>query len=58
MEKLHNCCFFDEEVQPSMFFLTLHDAMLHILEKHPETTEKKSDRDKVQGPDIILSDYM
>uniref|UniRef100_A0A087XBP3 Solute carrier family 26 member 3 n=1 Tax=Poecilia formosa TaxID=48698 RepID=A0A087XBP3_POEFO len=39
LEKLHKCCFFDEEVQPSMFFLTLHDAMLHILEKHPETTE-------------------
>uniref|UniRef100_A0A3B3YXK9 STAS domain-containing protein n=1 Tax=Poecilia mexicana TaxID=48701 RepID=A0A3B3YXK9_9TELE len=41
LEKLHKCCFFDEEVQPSMFFLTLHDAMLHILEKHPETTERK-----------------
>uniref|UniRef100_A0A8C4IM03 Solute carrier family 26 member 3, tandem duplicate 2 n=1 Tax=Dicentrarchus labrax TaxID=13489 RepID=A0A8C4IM03_DICLA len=35
LEKLHNCCFFDDEVQPSMFFLTLHDAMLYILEKHP-----------------------
>ncbi|XP_028251514.1 chloride anion exchanger-like [Parambassis ranga] len=47
LEKLHSCCFFDEEVQPSMFFLTLHDAMLHILEKHPECTEKKSDLEKV-----------
>ncbi|KAM4712387.1 chloride anion exchanger-like [Anableps anableps] len=47
LEKLHNCCFFDEEVQPSMFFLTLHDAMLHIVEKHPETTEKKADHDKI-----------
>nr|XP_046234748.1 chloride anion exchanger-like [Scatophagus argus]XP_046234749.1 chloride anion exchanger-like [Scatophagus argus] len=44
LEKLHDCCFFDDEVQPSMFFLTLHDAMLHILEKHPESTEKKDDR--------------
>ncbi|XP_034528837.1 chloride anion exchanger-like isoform X1 [Notolabrus celidotus] len=47
LEKLHNCCFFDDEVQPSMFFLTLHDAMLHILEKHPESTEKKSDFDRI-----------
>uniref|UniRef100_A0A665UDR7 Chloride anion exchanger-like n=1 Tax=Echeneis naucrates TaxID=173247 RepID=A0A665UDR7_ECHNA len=42
LEKLHHCCFFDDEVQPSMFFVTLHDAMLHILEKHPDTSEKKS----------------
>uniref|UniRef100_A0A8C5EHQ4 Chloride anion exchanger-like n=1 Tax=Gouania willdenowi TaxID=441366 RepID=A0A8C5EHQ4_GOUWI len=41
--KLHDCCFFDDEVQSSMFFLTLHDAMLHILEKHPEATERKAD---------------
>ncbi|KAK5621539.1 hypothetical protein CRENBAI_001593 [Crenichthys baileyi] len=45
LEKLHNCCFFDEEVQPSIFFLTLHDAILHILETHPETTENKHDKD-------------
>ncbi|MED6246129.1 hypothetical protein ATANTOWER_013246, partial [Ataeniobius toweri] len=44
LEKLHNCCFFDEEVQPSIFFLTLHDAILHILETHPETTENKHDK--------------
>ncbi|KAM9334600.1 chloride anion exchanger-like [Symphorus nematophorus] len=47
LEKLHNCCFFDDEVKPSMFFLTLHDAMLHILEKHPESADKKSDFDKI-----------
>uniref|UniRef100_A0A673YSR0 STAS domain-containing protein n=1 Tax=Salmo trutta TaxID=8032 RepID=A0A673YSR0_SALTR len=34
-KKLHSCMFFDDEVKSSMFFLTLHDAMLHILEKHP-----------------------
>nr|XP_057923275.1 chloride anion exchanger-like [Doryrhamphus excisus] len=47
LEKLHNCSFFDEEVKPSMFFLTLHDAMLHILDKHPQCMEKKSNSDKV-----------
>ncbi|XP_068611506.1 chloride anion exchanger-like [Brachionichthys hirsutus] len=33
LEKLHSCVFFDQEVLPSVFFLTLHDAMLHVLEK-------------------------
>uniref|UniRef100_A0AAQ5Y284 STAS domain-containing protein n=1 Tax=Amphiprion ocellaris TaxID=80972 RepID=A0AAQ5Y284_AMPOC len=51
LEKLHDCSFFDDEVQPSMFFLTLHDAMLHILEKHPESTEKKSDHDMAPEPE-------
>uniref|UniRef100_A0A3Q0TBS4 Solute carrier family 26 member 3 n=1 Tax=Amphilophus citrinellus TaxID=61819 RepID=A0A3Q0TBS4_AMPCI len=46
LEKLHDCCFFDDEVQPSMFYLTLHDAMLNILEKHPEPMQKKSDYEK------------
>ncbi|XP_053200113.1 chloride anion exchanger-like [Scomber japonicus] len=47
LEKLHNCSFFDDEVKPSMFFLTLHDAMLHTLENHPESTEKKCNFEKV-----------
>ncbi|XP_038150166.1 LOW QUALITY PROTEIN: chloride anion exchanger-like [Cyprinodon tularosa] len=33
LEKLHSCMFFDDEIQTSMFFPTLHDAMLHVLEK-------------------------
>ncbi|CAN9508080.1 unnamed protein product [Ophioblennius macclurei] len=47
LEKLHACNFFDNEVQSSIFFLTLHDAMLHILEKHPESAQKKSDFEKI-----------
>uniref|UniRef100_A0A673CK21 Solute carrier family 26 member 3 n=1 Tax=Sphaeramia orbicularis TaxID=375764 RepID=A0A673CK21_9TELE len=31
MEKLHKCTFFDDEIQTSIFFPTLHDAMLHTL---------------------------
>uniref|UniRef100_A0A669AVY9 Solute carrier family 26 member 3, tandem duplicate 2 n=1 Tax=Oreochromis niloticus TaxID=8128 RepID=A0A669AVY9_ORENI len=54
LEKLHDCSFFDDEVQSSMFYLTLHDAMLHILEKHPEPTQKKSDYEKVKK--IITSE--
>lgn len=33
LEKLHNCMFFDTEIQTSMFFPTLHDAVLHVLDK-------------------------
>nr|XP_061809322.1 chloride anion exchanger-like [Nerophis lumbriciformis] len=40
LEKLHQCSFFDDEVKPSIFFLTLHDAVLHILDKHPESLQK------------------
>ncbi|XP_075328652.1 chloride anion exchanger-like [Odontesthes bonariensis] len=47
LEKLHNCSFFDDEVQSSMFFLTLHDAMLYILEKHPEPAENKLDNERI-----------
>uniref|UniRef100_A0A8D0CJH9 Solute carrier family 26 member 3, tandem duplicate 2 n=1 Tax=Scleropages formosus TaxID=113540 RepID=A0A8D0CJH9_SCLFO len=35
LEKLHSCKFFDSEIKSSMFFLTLHDAMLSVLEKDP-----------------------
>ncbi|KAM6895430.1 chloride anion exchanger-like [Xenentodon cancila] len=52
LEKLHNCCFFDDEVQPTIFFLTLHDAMLHILEKYPEPGEKKSIYEKVKNSNV------
>ncbi|XP_076861087.1 chloride anion exchanger-like [Brachyhypopomus gauderio] len=34
-EKLKSCEFFDEEIQTSIFFLTTHDAMLHILQRNP-----------------------
>ncbi|KAM4711723.1 chloride anion exchanger-like [Anableps anableps] len=36
LEKLHSCMFFDDEIRTSMFFPTLHDAMLHVLEKHED----------------------
>uniref|UniRef100_A0A8C2A701 Solute carrier family 26 member 3 n=1 Tax=Cyprinus carpio TaxID=7962 RepID=A0A8C2A701_CYPCA len=39
MEKLHQCSFFDDEIKTSIFYPTLHDAMLHILEKHPDHGE-------------------
>nr|XP_029523152.1 chloride anion exchanger-like [Oncorhynchus nerka] len=47
LKKLHSCKFFDDEVKSSMFFLTLHDAMLHILEKHPVDSENTKVCEKV-----------
>uniref|UniRef100_A0A8C7IWE6 Solute carrier family 26 member 3 n=1 Tax=Oncorhynchus kisutch TaxID=8019 RepID=A0A8C7IWE6_ONCKI len=47
LKKLHSCMFFDDEVKSSMFFLTLHDAMLHILEKHPVDSENTKVCEKV-----------
>uniref|UniRef100_A0A674MWQ3 STAS domain-containing protein n=1 Tax=Takifugu rubripes TaxID=31033 RepID=A0A674MWQ3_TAKRU len=49
LEKLHDCCFFDDEIKPSIFFLTLHDAMVHVLEKHPECEDKNTQDDTNSG---------
>ncbi|XP_070710344.1 chloride anion exchanger-like [Pempheris klunzingeri] len=39
LEKLHSCTFFDDEILTSMFFPTLHDAMLHVFEKNKEKSK-------------------
>uniref|UniRef100_A0A668A4K1 Solute carrier family 26 member 3 n=1 Tax=Myripristis murdjan TaxID=586833 RepID=A0A668A4K1_9TELE len=36
LEKLHSTMFFDEEIHTSMFFPTLHDAVLHVQEKRKD----------------------
>ncbi|KAA0721049.1 Chloride anion exchanger [Triplophysa tibetana] len=38
IEKLRKCKFFDDEIKTSIFFLTIHDATLCILESHPSIT--------------------
>ena len=40
IEKLTRCEFFDDEVKDSIFFLTIHDAVLHILMKKDYSTSK------------------
>ncbi|XP_036374299.1 solute carrier family 26 member 3 [Megalops cyprinoides] len=40
LEKLQSCRFFDDEIKTSIFFLTLHDAMLHILQRHQDPLEQ------------------
>uniref|UniRef100_A0A8C7E0Z8 Solute carrier family 26 member 3 n=1 Tax=Oncorhynchus kisutch TaxID=8019 RepID=A0A8C7E0Z8_ONCKI len=55
LEKLHSCKFFDDEVKSSMFFLTLHDAMLHILEKHPVNSENTKRCQTLSWPTSVHS---
>uniref|UniRef100_A0A8C5N7D4 Chloride anion exchanger-like n=1 Tax=Gouania willdenowi TaxID=441366 RepID=A0A8C5N7D4_GOUWI len=45
-EKLHSCMFFDNEIKTSMFFPTLHDALLDMLEK----TRNDRGRSQVKNP--------
>uniref|UniRef100_A0A3B3T5A1 Solute carrier family 26 member 3, tandem duplicate 2 n=1 Tax=Paramormyrops kingsleyae TaxID=1676925 RepID=A0A3B3T5A1_9TELE len=47
LEKLHSCSFFDDEIKTSMFFLSLHDAMLHVMENHPIILEYNTLNEKV-----------
>uniref|UniRef100_A0A6Q2Y6T2 STAS domain-containing protein n=1 Tax=Esox lucius TaxID=8010 RepID=A0A6Q2Y6T2_ESOLU len=54
LEKLHSCMFFDEDIKSSMFFLTLHDAMLHVSEKHPVRSENTNYLTKVITPHTVL----
>ncbi|XP_063998558.1 chloride anion exchanger [Pogoniulus pusillus] len=41
LDKLERCEFFGEEIKPSMFFLTIHDAILHILLKKDTASSPK-----------------
>lgn len=41
LDKLERSAFFDEEIKPSMFFLTIHDAVLHILLKKDTANSPK-----------------
>lgn len=40
IDKLARCEFFDDEVTDSIFFLTIHDAILHIWMKKDYSTSK------------------
>ncbi|KFO73512.1 Chloride anion exchanger, partial [Cuculus canorus] len=49
LEKLVRSAFFDEEIKPSMFFLTIHDAVLHILLKKDIASSPKLKLTKEKG---------
>ncbi|KAG9490045.1 hypothetical protein GDO78_005774 [Eleutherodactylus coqui] len=48
LEKLEKCGFFDDDITTSIIFLTIHDAVLSILEKKNLDTFAKLKEDKVQ----------
>ncbi|XP_012311337.1 chloride anion exchanger [Aotus nancymaae] len=49
IEKLTRCEFFDDEVNNSIFFLTIHDAVLHILMKKDYSTSKFNSSQEKDG---------
>ncbi|GAB0175764.1 chloride anion exchanger [Grus japonensis] len=57
LDKLERCAFFDEEIKPSMFFLTVHDAVLHILLKKDIACSPKSKlaEEKGSSKDYIIT---
>ncbi|XP_004439339.1 chloride anion exchanger [Diceros bicornis minor] len=56
IEKLARCEFFDDEVTDSMFFLTIHDAVLHILMKKDYSTSKfNSSQEKEIKSDFTIN---
>ncbi|XP_037367500.1 chloride anion exchanger [Talpa occidentalis] len=56
IEKLKRCEFFDDEVKDSIFFLTIHDAVLHILIKKDYNTSKfNSSQEKEKNTDFTIN---
>ncbi|XP_076153648.1 chloride anion exchanger-like [Alosa pseudoharengus] len=41
LDKLYSCKFFDDEIRTSMFFPTLHDAMMYVQKKQDNTRKDK-----------------
>ncbi|GAB1297371.1 Chloride anion exchanger [Apodemus speciosus] len=56
IDKLARCEFFDDEVKDSIFFLTIHDAILHILMKKDYSTSKfNSSQEKEMKFDFTIN---
>ncbi|GCB60614.1 hypothetical protein scyTo_0006892 [Scyliorhinus torazame] len=55
LEKLGRCGFFDDEITPKIFFLTIHDAMLCILNKHDPSNSVNFICDKVNETKEMLN---
>uniref|UniRef100_A0A670Z5C7 Solute carrier family 26 member 3 n=1 Tax=Pseudonaja textilis TaxID=8673 RepID=A0A670Z5C7_PSETE len=55
LEKLQRCGFFDEEIKPSIFFLTIHDAILHILMKKDVMIHSSKFKDNQNNNHYIIN---
>lgn len=42
LENFHRFAFFDDDIGTSMFYLTVHDAMLHVMETHSFSSDNRS----------------
>ncbi|XP_034530027.1 chloride anion exchanger-like [Notolabrus celidotus] len=54
LETLHSCMFFDDEIHTSMFFPTIHDAMLHVLETRKDINTGCVSHQRKQPSDIEI----
>ncbi|XP_010121608.1 PREDICTED: chloride anion exchanger [Chlamydotis macqueenii] len=56
LDKLERSAFFDEEIKTSMLFLTIHDAVLHILMKKDvaSSPKLKLSEEKGSGKDYVV----
>ncbi|XP_063786061.1 chloride anion exchanger-like [Pseudophryne corroboree] len=54
LDKLKRSEFFDKDIKTSIFFLTVHDAVLHVLEKKGLEYAFKSDSEKDAGSGLSL----
>ncbi|XP_036616958.1 chloride anion exchanger [Trichosurus vulpecula] len=56
VEKLERCGFFDQEVQSSIFFLTIHDAILHIwMKKNYMISKYNHNQEKEMKADFTIN---
>ncbi|XP_068129731.1 chloride anion exchanger-like [Hyperolius riggenbachi] len=55
LDTLKTCDFFDKDIKDSIFFVTVHDAVLHVLEKKSMEDTFKCDPEK--DPGTVLSLY-
>nr|XP_017517562.2 chloride anion exchanger isoform X1 [Manis javanica]XP_036866808.1 chloride anion exchanger isoform X1 [Manis javanica] len=55
IDKLVQCEFFDDEVKDSIFFLTIHDAILQILMKDDSTSKFNSSQGKDAKFDFTIN---
>uniref|UniRef100_A0A4W3IAM9 Solute carrier family 26 member 3, tandem duplicate 2 n=1 Tax=Callorhinchus milii TaxID=7868 RepID=A0A4W3IAM9_CALMI len=60
IEKLEKCGFFDDEINTNIFFITIHDAILHILGRYdPEKTNYECDNSEwnLFASSVIITHY-
>ncbi|XP_068128789.1 chloride anion exchanger-like [Hyperolius riggenbachi] len=58
LERLKRCSFFDDDIKTSMFFLTVHDAVLHVVRKKGLQLALQSGTDERANGGIYENMYM